>query len=335
MHSFSFGCATRVAAKRGRTAAQPHGRTAAPHVCMAARRHGAPPNGGTTRRHARQGDTAALHDAPLHGGTAVRPHCENCGRARATNETEPARIVAASAAAAGRSTHASASPRPLSRSRARTAAARPRATERRWQRHSVHKPPLPPARSAGSTSTVRAARSLRTPAAGPHRGPLLRLSLLRPKRDGARSNRRCVGGSGQRQYTRLRFLPTATPAARKHSGRPPARYRAALAAAVHTRLRFPPPAQLGQPARSAVGARRGAERTAQPARTARTVGPPERGAPTAVDWVKKPSFHALSTTSFIRLLTPAKETGIVLMRCIIAKALYGRQNIGFGGPPTE
>jgi hypothetical protein len=26
---------------------------------------------------------------------------------------------------------------------------------------------------------------------------------------------------------------------------------------------------------------------------------------------KNPSFHALSTTSFIRLLTPAKETGIV------------------------
>ena len=33
--------------------------------------------------------------------------------------------------------------------------------------------------------------------------------------------------------------------------------------------------------------------------------------------------------------TPAKETGIVLMRCIIAKALYGKQNIGFSGPPTE
>ena len=49
----------------------------------------------------------------------------------------------------------------------------------RWRRQSVHTPPLSPAHRAGSASTVRTARSLRTPAAGPHRGPLLQLSLLR------------------------------------------------------------------------------------------------------------------------------------------------------------
>ena len=54
MPSFSFGCAARVAAKRGRTAAQPHSRTAArPHCRTASRPHG---------------PTAAR----LHGGTAAR-----------------------------------------------------------------------------------------------------------------------------------------------------------------------------------------------------------------------------------------------------------------------
>ena len=174
MPNFSFGCATRVAAKRGRTAAQqhsstaalPHGRTArlhggtehhrkaAPHGSkhgMAARQHSTA-HGCTAaplvwtrlhvctsaRRHGRAAARRHGYTARPHSGSAVQPHCENCGRA--TNETEPARIVAASASEASGSTLAPASSRPLSRPRARTAAARPRATERRWRRQSVHTP---------------------------------------------------------------------------------------------------------------------------------------------------------------------------------------------------
>ena len=218
MPSFGFGCSTRVAAKRGHTAALPHCRTAAqPHGLTAARPHGrtARLHGGTAARHTtewrhgtarRHGSTARRTAARRHRTsapdctsvrlyvcTAVRPHCKNCGRV--TNEPEPARIVAASAAAA-------------------------------------------------------------------------------------------------RQYTRLRFLPTAKPAARTHSSRPLARHRAPLAAAVRTHASaYPRPlswvSQHGprgaQPAytrcwtasgtaasavpQSAVPARRGAERarTAQPA----------------------------------------------------------------------
>ena len=65
---------------------------------------------------------------------------------------------------------------------------------------------------------------------------------------------------GQRQYTRLRFFPPAQLAARTHSGRPPARHSEA---------------------------RRGAEmaRTAQPARSARAVGPSDRGAGLRWQWI--------------------------------------------------
>ena len=120
MPHFSFSCATRIAAKRARTAAQQHSSTAAlPHGLTASRPHCRT----ASRRHGRtsawrHGGTAHHRMAAAHGGT-------------------------------------------------------------RWRRQSVHTPPLSHAHRAGSASMVRTARSLRTPAAGPHRGPLLQLSLLR------------------------------------------------------------------------------------------------------------------------------------------------------------
>ena len=171
MPSFSFGCATQVAAKRGRTAARPHGRKAARQHRTSAWRHGGTAHHRMSAPHCGTHGTATRQHSTAHVCTAERP----CGhtartagaRARPTRrsplESSPRRRQRPG------STHASASSRPLSRPRARTAAARPRATERRWRRQSVHTPPLQPAYT----------RSLRTPAAGPHRGPLLRLSLRR------------------------------------------------------------------------------------------------------------------------------------------------------------
>ena len=157
MPSFSFGCAARVAAKRGRTAAKPHSSTAAlPHGLTASRPHG--------RTSAwRHGGTAHHRMSAPHGGThgtVARQHSTAHGCTAAPHVCTSAR------------------------------------------RH-------------GRAAALRELRA-------------------RDQRDGARSNRRRVGGSGQRLYTRLRFFPTAKPAARTHSGRPPARHRAPLAAAVRT-----------------------------------------------------------------------------------------------------
>ena len=119
MPSFSFGCAKRVAAKRGRTAAQPHGRTARLH-------------GGTARRHGRaaarrHGYTARPHSgsARLYVCTAARP----CGYTARTAGARPTRRSPLESSPRRRQRPAAVHtpPRPLSRPRARTAAARPAA----------------------------------------------------------------------------------------------------------------------------------------------------------------------------------------------------------------